>query len=555
MSEEIASEVGKYILPFSVLSERRRKPFTAEMEIAAVFSVAELNRKKGTRILLKLSKEKIVFISKIGYPLRLLPFSNKVLLFDGLGVSDYNLQYSMILNIKHLAGILKTGPKTLETHMALLTDNTNYFGAPVKEKNHLVKGLISNPDFLKEMDSYRQEAIKMENQPIKIGLLSPTIEESRLLSITHELADLHSTFEKDIKTLNISIKLLNKATQNFLKELSEEAKAIREEFVAKINEEEIIVAPKVNALREEYDKKTIELAQKFENRQLPLHQQKMKLEKSKEEVTSKIEQYQLEAENRSNLDDQPGKQKCKRNANVAKNELSGIQDQLKKNDEALKDLENQRTFEAMELRSTLEAGIKEARKNLVEIEASRDAKILLNTQEMEKLQEKTKLLCHQMSSMTIVREKDISQFEKLWLRQESENLNNALVYVPFYVVCYDSEKKKKRYLVIPPTAIGNIGISTRLKGALGRAKIKAFHVPRFKAITSLADTIQLESERNSIFKTELKEIGEENNILAGSSALEEIEKGLLSLRDQGWLTDKDFGSIVANAKTILGTHH
>jgi hypothetical protein len=173
---------------------------------------------------------------------------------------------------------------------------------------------------------------------------------------------------------------------------------------------------------------------------------------------------------------------------------------------------------------------------------------------MGRLQEQTKLLCDQISSMTIVREKNISQFEKLWLKQESEKLNKALVYVPFYVVCYDSEKKEKRYLIIPPSSVGNIGISTRLKGALGRAKIKAFLVPRFKAITSLTDTIQSESERNSMFKTELKEIGEENNILATSSALEEIEKGLLSLRDQGWLTDKDYGSIVANAKTSLGTH-
>ncbi|MGA3110606.1 MAG: hypothetical protein ABSE15_01055 [Candidatus Bathyarchaeia archaeon] len=555
MSEETVSEVGKYILPFSVLSERRSKPFTPEMEIAAVFSVSELNRSKGGRILLKRSKENITFIAKIGYPLWLFSICNKVLLFDGLGISDYNLQYGMISNVKPLAEILKTGSKTLETHIALLTDHTNYFSAAVKEKNLLIKGLISDPDFLKEMDSYRREATEIENQPINIGLISPTIQESKLLSITHELADLRSTFEKDIKTLNVCMKLLSKATQTFLKELNDRTIAIREEFAAKINEEEEIVAPKVNALREEYDKKTIELAKEFESKRLPLHTQKMKLEKSKEEITSSIDQYQLEAKTRADLDDQPGKQRGKRRANVAKQQLSGIQDQLEKNEEDFKDLENQRTSEATELRSTLEAGIKEARKNLVEIETLRDAKILTNQQEMEKLQQKTKLLCDQICSTTMVREKDISQFEKLWLKQESENLSKALVYVPFYVVCYDYGKAKKRYLVIPPSSVGSIDISTKLKGALGRAKIKAFLVPRFKAITSLTDVIQSESQRNSIFKTELREIGEENNILAQSSALEEIEKGLLSLRDQGWLTDKDYGTIAANAKISLGTHH
>jgi hypothetical protein len=103
--------------------------------------------------------------------------------------------------------------------------------------------------------------------------------------------------------------------------------------------------------------------------------------------------------------------------------------------------------------------------------------------------------------------------------------------------------------------VSNIGISTRLKSALGRARVKAFLIPRFKAITSLIDTIQSETQQNSMLKTELKEIGQKNNILAASSTLEEIEKGLLSLRDQGWLSDKNYGSIIASAKTSIGTNH
>jgi hypothetical protein len=554
MSEETASEVGKYILPFSVLSERRKKPFTSDMELAAIFSIAELNRKKGGRIILKRSKENIAFIAKIGYPLWLFPFSSKVLLFDGLDKSDYTLQYALISNVKPLAEILKTGSKTLKTHMTLLTDHTNYFDSPVKEKNLPVKGLISDAEFLQEIDSYRREATEIENQPINTGLLSPTIDESRLLSVTHELANLHSSFERDIKALNTCLKLLNKATQTFLKELNDDAKAIREEFAGKINEEEEIVAPKVSILREGYDTKTIELAKSFEGKQLPLHKEKMKLEKYKEEVTSKIEQYNLEAKLHVDLDDSIGKQKWRQKTNDAKQEFSAIQDQLKANEKALKDLEKQRSYEALELRSELEAGIKEARRNLVEIEASRDTKIMINKQEMEKLQEQTRILCDQIAGTTEVRERNIAQFEKVWLKPESERLNKALIYVPFYVVYYDSEKKK-RCLVIPPSSVGAIGITTRLKGALGKARVKAILVPRFRAVSSLAETIQFESQRNSSLATELKEVGREKNILEMSYALEEIEKGLLSLRDQGWLSDKNYGSIVASAKTSLGTHH
>jgi hypothetical protein len=84
-----------------------------------------------------------------------------------------------------------------------------------------------------------------------------------------------------------------------------------------------------------------------------------------------------------------------------------------------------------------------------------------------------------------------------------------------------------------------IGLSTKLKGALGRARIKQLLVPRFKTIASLTDTIQLLIQQNAVFETEIKEIGEKINILNVSSVREEIKKGLLFLRNEGWLSDKD----------------
>ena len=437
--------------------------------------------------------------------------------------------------------------------MAFLSDHTNYFGVNVREKSLPIKGLISDSGFLREIDSYRREATKIEDQPANTGLLSSVIDEAALLSITHELASLRSSFEKDVKVLHMCIQLLGKVTQTFLNELHDDVKAIREEFALKISEEEEIVAPKVNALREDYDKKVIALARSFEDQQLPLHKEKLKLEKSKEEVLAKIEQYSLEAKTHADNDDTVGKQRWKQKSNEAKQELSAIQDQLRAREKTLKDLENQRASEALRLRFELEAGIKEARKNLVEIEASRDAKILVTRQEMAKLEKQTKIVSDQIGRTAKLREANIAQFDKICLKPSSEELNKALVYVPFYVACYDSGTKK-RYLVLPPSMVGTIGISTRLKGALGKARIKAFLVPRFREITSLVDTIQLQSQQNSIFETELKEIGKKNNILVIDSVHEEIEKGLLSLKDQGWLSDKDYGSIVASAKTNLSMH-
>ena len=68
-------EIKQFLLPFATLSENRKEPFTADLEAATIFSMAELDRAKGGGFLSKRPEEKLLFIAKIGYPLWLFPWS------------------------------------------------------------------------------------------------------------------------------------------------------------------------------------------------------------------------------------------------------------------------------------------------------------------------------------------------------------------------------------------------------------------------------------------------------------------------------------------------
>ena len=84
-------------------------------------------------------------------------------------------------------------------------------------------------------------------------MLSPTIDESTISSITLELESLKSGFEEDLDDLYRSMKLLSKTTRNFVKTISSRIKTIKEEFGREIKKQESIITPKVNRLNEEYD--------------------------------------------------------------------------------------------------------------------------------------------------------------------------------------------------------------------------------------------------------------------------------------------------------------
>ena len=54
-----------------------------------------------------------------------------------------------------------------------------------------------------------------------------------------------------------------------------------------------------------------------------------------------------------------------------------------------------------------------------------------------------------------------------------------------------------------------------------------------------------------MFEQELKALGTSNNILAMTWISDEIERGLLTLKQRGWLNDKEYGSAMESFKTTL----
>jgi hypothetical protein len=354
-----------------------------------------------------------------------------------------------------------------------------------------------------------------------------------------ELENLHFTFKEDLDRLHRCMKFINKATQQFIKELRGNAKAVKEEFDVKIRAQEEIIAPKVARIKEDYDQKIIESSKTFDKQRLPVQKEKIKLEKSREQALAKIESYKLEAKTHAEKDDSVGEQKFKEKSSETKKELSDIEDELKKIEKALKDMGESKSLEVFNLRSELEAKIKETRQPLLELESSRDAKILLYNQEIEKLEQQTKLITEQLGRAAKIRESGIAQFAALGVKQDLELNEAALFYVPFYAVCYQVESKK-RYLILLPSEANAIGFSTKLKGALGRARIKQLLVLRFDALIPLMDSIQVLAQQSAMFENEMREKGEKTNMLTMSSVRESIKKGLDDLKKESWLSDKEY---------------
>ncbi|MGB9714300.1 MAG: hypothetical protein ACPLZC_04905 [Candidatus Bathyarchaeales archaeon] len=532
----MTQKIERLTLPFSVLAENRKEPFTEEMEKAAIYCFAELERAKGGGLILKKPEEKMVFLTKFFYPFWLFPWDDLSLVFDGLKTTAYTLTYRSVPDAKTFLENAQRSSKTMETYMTFLSDNVNYFQTPSEEKTMVIDALITEPVFLSEFSQYILEIRQLDVSDAETALLSSTIDESLISSIIHELESIKSSFKANINLLHEGIKFLNKTTRNFVKTIRGSIKAIKEELDLEIKKQEEIAAQKINRINEDYDQQTLKLVKNFEKQLLPLQKDKVKLEKAKEETLKKIERCSIEAKTCAANKDSVGEKKWKEKANETKKELSEIERQIEEIEDKIKEIEENKSAETFKLRSEWENKIKEAKKDLLELEASRDAKIQIQKQEMEKLEDLTANIIQQINNVARLREEDLANLEKLGIQQKQAN--PSLIYVPFHLVCYQAEMKK-RYVVFPPMAANSIGFSAKIKGAFGKAKVKQLLVPRFKALTSLLEKLPMLIEKDAAFAREISEFGEKVDMLKTSSTREPVGNGLKKLREEGWLSEKE----------------
>ena len=549
MTEKAHTEITRFILPFSAPSENRKEPFTKEMENAAIFCSAELERAKGGGLILKQPVEKLAFIDESCYPFWLIPWGKLNLLFDGLNTIAYTLTYKTIPDVKTFMENMERSSKTQETYMAFLSDNINYFQTPTTEKEMVLNGLITDQNFLNEFTSYFSEAKQFETPSLDMVLLPPRIDESTISSATLELENLKSEFKEDVNTLYISMKLLNKTTHNFVRAIQGKIKTIKEEFGREIKKQESIITPKINRINEEYDEKITALTKDFEKQLLPLQKEKVKLEKTKEQTLNKIERCKIEAKTCAANKDVVGERKWKEKANESKKELSEIETKIKEVEGKIKGIEESKSLETFRLRSEWEIKVKEAKKDLLELESSRDAKIQLHKQEIEKLERLTSTIIGQMDKMAKLREANLAEFEKLGIEQREGK--SVLIYIPFYLVSYRF-KSKRRYVLFPPSVANSVSLSAKLKGALGRARVKQLLVSRFKTITAFLNKFPALIERDAVFEREINEASDKADILKINSMREQVSNGLKQLKEEGWLSEKEFEAFAKTySKTCL----
>jgi hypothetical protein len=535
-----ASNAKRLILPF--FNPKNRE---SEVEAAAIYVVAELNRSRRGGLFNRQPQETLIFISKVGYPLWVYSKNNSsALVFDGLDLHSHSISFAEAPSATAFLTNLQTYQQPRDAYVAFLCDHSTYFQEPPKTMQFIVRGLIEDTEFRDEFNIYRREATELtEPGP----LLVPILEEPIISANLNELDKLLASLTADDAKLTEAQKLMKKTINQYLTEIEFDAAATKEEMDAKIKATQEFVNPEVARFNKEFNRKMKDLSSGFDEGIEGLQKQKNKTDKSIASVQADIREYERNAKAAGKKGHEIYEKRWKEKAKAVEKDLSGLKKELKNLENDIDKLVRQKAVGLSNLNLELENTIKSARQPLVDLEATRDEKIFFYKQESNRLVACEKPLYEGIDSSLKLRQAVSMVFDGLTLTEEQLR-SSMLVYVPFYVICYQAGSSR-RYLCIPPSVVGAFDFSAKLRGALGASKTQNLFVPRFRAIAVLIAKAEVLIQQNRTFEGQLWNLGLENNLLQNSGFRQNAQSALGWLHRTGWLSEREATELSSQLST------
>jgi len=543
--KNLTKHVKKLILPFAVPAKDRHVPFTKDMEMAAIVYLAEKDRKKGKGRVLKKTEEKIAFIAETCYPIWLVPWKGKALIFDGLEFTNPSISYDVIPDATAFDNDLQASSKSLQAYVAALAQNASYFQNFSGKEEKMIEGLITNPEFVQDLIDYLQDAEDIEKVTTTKAMLSPRLDASEVAMSIGKLSDLRDRIANEIKNLSKSMKTLSKGTKEQVKALQVEMKATMKEFDKKLEQAKPKVMAKIAKIKEKRDEEVTSISKKHDRSLRTLHQNRISIERTLERLTTEIERYEADIKEFRERKDESGEVQITEKLDEAKKKIPALNKEIKDIDKEIENVEDTKKVEVSKARTKPDDQIEEAMRSIRDIEAAKEARIRLEQQELADLEEKTSAIIKQIDLMIKAKEAALNELDSMGAQERRRK--QAIVYLPVYFVCYEREAEK-RYIVYPPSHVGSMCIKTKLRGVFGSGKMVSFLQPRSEAIATLLDQLVYLTKENPVFEKEITNAGNKADILQETESQTGIQKGITELKNEGWISENEAQELSQNMK-------
>jgi len=506
------------------------------MEMAAILYLAEANRKKGEHPRLKKTEEKLVFIAETCYPIWLIPYNKTTLIFDGFGLISHTFVCDVTPDVEIFNKDIQRNQKTTDSYIATLTRNMDYFRNFQGKEEIRIEGLITTPDLKEDIKNYLPLMKKTKKSFTNIVFLKPMTKTHEIQAGIKQLSALKNKIDKDIENIDASMKFLNTATARRIKAVKEEIKRTRETHSKHIKKTRLKSTERLRKIQNQYNRKIARTSKKYKRRLLQLNKKQIELKKVLKSLRKEAKRCETKIKSSKRRRSKRYEHHWTRKLERIKKRLQTLRKESKVTTDRTRDVEKTQKGELAKQRIACCKRIELTNKIFRDRQGSREAEIIMKRQEIAALEEITRYITKSMHKLLQKKKLFIVEFERIAMPQGKQA--RRLAYVPFYLVRYE-KGEKRRYVIYPPSIVGDMGILAKMKGALGATKVKTLIQFRSEAIAAFLNQLLAFFEKKPMLEKDATEAGIQKSMLLRKKLRIAVAKGLKQLENENWISRKE----------------
>jgi len=530
--------------PFTIPSEDRKIPLKRRMELAVIFCLTELIRDKGGGLISKKPAEETLFISKVYYPFWFVPWKRRTLVFDGFDLKSHTISFDILPDANIFIQEMKGSSRKLETYSAFLSHNLNYFKKFSGKGQKVIKGLIMDSNLMNDLFSLFRKA-KHVKGPLEEARLPLVMDHSAIETSIKELQNFEKVLEDDVKKLNRIARILMRTTQRHIDAVNAEIEKTKKRSDVKISNLMLKIANKTEKARKVYDKRIVKVSEDANQRIQGLSEEDAKLQADRDRLRAYIEQCKNEISAAQEKRDEKREEYWRQELKSSRQKFLKIGKRLKEIEKEIKEIGFTRDLEISRLKSEYASETEGYMAEVRKLEAARDAKIKISQESMESLERLTSQIVGQINTLIEARNLALKELREMGYPVYKRKV--TLAYMPFFLVCYGRELKR-RYVTFPPSIVNTLNGMNKIKSALRpyivRSMLQEYSLPIGNLLNEFINSIQ----QNSMLEDRVLKMCMKSNLLKQKTLRRDIEKGLKELSGEGWLSKEELQTLASHLK-------
>ena len=187
------------------------------------------------------------------------------------------------------------------------------------------------------------------------------------------------------------------------------------------------------------------------------------------------------------------------------------------------------------------------KKRVMELEARTDCETQAKKNEIDELQADTLAIVTLIKQLKEQKQQHASNLKTVTISRKPEE--TTLVYVPFYLVGYES-KRKLRYHAYPPVvAMDHRGILTKIQTAFRKYSLESrmnllLHSSSKALDKMFSSTFISKMKKDKKLSMKLQIMGYSNNLLDLPESKEKLRRGLEKIQKEGWIKPEEKSKIL-----------